>query len=206
VAQRRLPSGQGPTRGGARPSAAAGARPAGRGALRRTVERSPRPAAEPGAARPSRSYERVADGGERGGRTGVRRAAGPARRTKAPRGPRRVSGRAAALGVLLIALTLAYAYPLRVYLAQQSQIDQMETAQQEQRQRIQDLTDQLARWNDDEFVIAQARSRLQLVRAGERLYVIGVESAPAGAPAGGAPAPWFQQLWSSVQTADDPPS
>jgi hypothetical protein len=32
----------------------------------------------------------------------------------------------AALGVLLIALTLAYAYPLRVYLAQQSQIDQME--------------------------------------------------------------------------------
>jgi cell division protein FtsB len=108
--------------------------------------------------------------------------------------------------VLLIALTLAYAYPLRVYLAQQSQIEQMETAQQEQRQRIQDLTDQLARWNDDEFVIAQARSRLQLVRAGERVYVIGVESTPAGAAAGGAPAPWYQQLWSSVQTADDPPS
>ena len=213
MVQRRLPSGQGPARGGARPTAAAGARPAGRGALRRSVERSPRPDAptrSPGpdaaADRPSRRYERTADGGERVGRTGVRRAAGPARRTKAPRGPRRVSGRAAALGVLLIALTLAYAYPLRVYLAQQSQIDQMQTAQQEQRQRIQDLTDQLARWNDDEFVTAQARSRLQLVRAGERLYVIGVESAPAGAPAGGAPAPWYQQLWSSVQTADDPPS
>jgi cell division protein FtsB len=92
-----------------------------------------------------------------------------------------------------------------VYLAQQSQIDQMETAQQEQRQRIQDLTDQLARWNDDEFVIAQARSRLQLVRAGERVYVVGVESPSSGAAVGGPPAPWYQQLWSSVQTADDPP-
>jgi cell division protein FtsB len=138
--------------------------------------------------------------------TGVRRAAGPARRTKAPRRPRRLSGRAAALGLLLLALTLAYAYPLRVYLAQQAEIDQLEQSQLDQRERIQRLTEQVARWNDDEYVIAQARSRLQLVRAGERVYVVGVEPAPSSQPAGETKGPWYRQLWSSVQAADDPPA
>jgi cell division protein FtsB len=141
-----------------------------------------------------------------GPRTGVRRAAGPARRIKAPQRPRRLSGRAAALGLLLLALTLAYAYPLRVYLAQQAEIDQMEAAQQEQRQRIQELSDRVAAWNDDEYVIAQARSRLQLVRAGERIYVVGVEPAPAGEVAKTPNQPWYRQLWSSLETADNPPA
>jgi cell division protein FtsB len=201
-----MPSGQGPARGGARPSAAAGARPSSRAAVaRRSAERTAREVTRsPGryaVAEPVGRTEHRA-----GPHTGVRRSAGPARRTKAPREPRRLSGRAAALGLLLLALTLAYAYPLRVYLAQQAEIDQMEQAQQEQRQRIQQLTEQVARWNDDEYVIAQARSRLQLVRAGERVYVIGVEPSSSGEAGTEVNGPWYQQLWTSVQTADDPPT
>ena len=53
--------------------------------------------------------------------------------------------------------------------------------------------------------IAQARSRLQMVREGELLYVVG---APAGAGRGAGPTAsseaWFRQLWSSLQAADDP--
>ena len=206
MSQRRMPSGQGPARGGARPSAAAGARPSSRAAVaRRSAERTAREVTRsPGRYAVTEPVGRTEHRARP--QTGVRRAAGPARRTKAPRQPRRLSGRAAALGLLLLALTLAYAYPLRVYLAQQAEIDQMEQAQQDQRERIQQLADQVARWNDDEYVIAQARSRLQLVRAGERVYVIGVEPTPSGETGAEVKGPWYQQLWTSVQTADDPPT
>jgi cell division protein FtsB len=96
----------------------------------------------------------------------VRRAAGPARRTNAPRRPPQLSGRAVALGLLLVALVLAYAYPVRTYLAQQAEIDQLQQAEIEQRKRIQDLNDALARWEDPEYVAAQARARLQICARG----------------------------------------
>ncbi len=209
MSQRRTPSGQGPARSGAGASPAAGARPSGRGVSRRAAERSAAPDAAPRrsgryvVAEPASGADHQA--GPRATRTGVRRAAGPARRTTAPRGPIRVSGRAAALGLLLLALTLAYAYPLRVYLAQQAEINQLESDQRAQREHIQQLADQVARWNDDEYVIAQARSRLQLVRAGERVYVVGVDPTTTGETGPAAPSTWYEQVWSSVQTADDPP-
>jgi len=210
VSQRRMPSGQGPARGGAGPAPATGARPSSRGVSRRAVERN---AALDAAPRRSGRYAvsepgPVADhrAGPKPSRSGVRRAVGPARRTRAPRGPVRVSGRAAALGVLLLALTLAYAFPLRVYLAQQAEINQLESDQRAQRERIQQLADQINRWQDDEYVMAQARSRLQLVRAGERVYVVGVVPTTPGESGPAAPLTWYQQVWSSVQTADNPPA
>jgi hypothetical protein len=43
------------------------------------------------------------------------------------------------------------------------------------------------------------------VRAGERVYVVGVDPTTTGEPGDAAKAAWYEQLWSSVQTADDPP-
>ena len=117
----------------------------------------------------------------------------------------RVSGRAVALGALLLALTLAYAFPLRVYLAQQAEINQLESDQRAQREHIQQLADQIGRWEDEEYVIAQARSRMQLVRAGERIYVVGVVPTPTEESGPLTPSTWYQQVWSSLQTADNPP-
>ncbi len=209
MSQRRMPSGQGPARGGAGPSPATGARPSGRGVPRRSVERNaaldaaPRRSGRYAGAEAAPSADHRA--GPRPSRSGVRRAAGPARRTRAPRGPLRVSGRAAALGVLLLALTLAYAFPLRVYLAQQAEINQLESDQRAQREHIQQLVDQIARWEDEEYVIAQARSRLQLVKAGERIYVVGVVPTATEESGPVAQSTWYQQVWSSLQTADNPP-
>jgi cell division protein FtsB len=126
----------------------------------------------------------------------------------APRAPVRFSGRVAALGGVLFVLMLAYAYPLRVYLAQQAEIAALQEGQQDQRERIQQLADEIARWNDDEYVKAQARSRLQLVEVGERVYVVGVETTSIDAEDGSSadPPPWYEQLWTSVETADDPPT
>ena len=102
---------------------------------------------------------------------------------------------------------VAYAYPLRVYLAQQAEIAQLEEDQRAQRERIRQLADEVARWNDDEYVKAQARARLQLVEVGERVYVVGFESPPPEAEGTDpTPRPWYEQVWTSVQTADDPPT
>jgi len=110
------------------------------------------------------------------------------------------------LGFILCTLALAYAYPLRTYLAQQAEIDRLAAAQGIQKQRIGALLEQLARWEDDEFVIAQARRRLHYVRPGEVAYVI-VDSTDNGPGSSGRSedtGPWFRQLWSNLQAADNP--
>lgn len=174
-----MPSGQRPARDAARP--AAGSSP--RAASQRTRNRRAGARVDP--------------------RSGIRRAAGPARRTRAPRRPRRISGRAAVLGALLIALAFAYAYPVRVYLEQQAHINALKASQQQQRQRIVGLTESLAQWNDDEYVIAQARTRFQLVRKGELLYVV-VDPTATQAGTEDQRVPWFSQLWANLEELDSP--
>lgn len=205
MVQRRMPSGQGPARGGVRPAASAGPRPGGQ---RGNVRRAPRldPPARTSRTRIPEPDDRARELAERPYRRGgLRRPDGPARRTRAPRPPRRVSGRAAALILLVIGLIFAYAYPVRVFLAQESQIEQMENQQRDQRQRIQDLNARVAQWGNDDFVIAQAASRLHLVPKGHLLYVVGTEESSAGATSVPADAPWYDQVWSGIQAADNPP-
>jgi cell division protein FtsB len=117
-----------------------------------------------------------------------------------------VSGRAAALGVLLFALTLAYAFPLRTYLAQQAEIAQLEEDQRAQRERIQALVDEVARWDDEEYVKDQALARFRLVEVNKQVYIVSADPAPATDADPATPASWYEQVWSSVQTADDPPT
>jgi cell division protein FtsB len=171
----------------------------------------------------SRGTGRSATGRQSAARTGAtdaarsanrpaaaRRAAGGgvAKRTRAPQ-PRRLTGRAAVLCMLLIGLLLAYAYPVRVYLSQQNEIDQLERSQAAQRQHIDDLAGQLQKWNDDEYVKAQARGRLLFVLPGEKPLVVVDNQAKTGASAGTSSVggkvdgtPWFDKLWSSIRTAD----
>ena len=184
MAIRRGPSGQGPHRSGSRssgPGASAG--PSGSGATRR--------------------YGRLGSGSGRPTRTSEASRGRP-RRPAAPRAPKAISGRAAALGLLLLALTLAYAYPVRVYLAQQAQIDQLQASQAAQRNRISDLKAQIARWDDPNYIIMQARTRLQLVRKGELLYVVQADPVPTGSATAPSDGSWLSQLWSNVQGADHP--
>jgi hypothetical protein len=75
------------------------------------------------------------------------------------------------------------------------------------------LTQQRARWADDEYVKAQARARLNYVMPGETGFVV-VDPRPAKAPASdpGRDAadvpqgerPWFADIWLSAQVAADP--
>jgi cell division protein FtsB len=122
-----------------------------------------------------------------------------------------MTGRATVLVLVLGALVLAYAYPVRIYLNQQAQIAALESNQVNQQQHIKDLRAEAAKWQDDEYVKAQAKRRLQMVLPGDTVFIpvqpSSANTAASTDPDAGtakATGPWYGQLWSSVQAADKP--
>jgi hypothetical protein len=114
------------------------------------------------------------------------------------------------LCAVLVALALAYTYPVRVYLSQQSDIARMEAAQAAQRRKIGELSDQAALWQDPEYIKIQAKRRFYMVYPDDVPLV--VLDDPAGAardagqdprPATQAPDPWYDTLWSSLKAANE---
>jgi cell division protein FtsB len=130
----------------------------------------------------------------------------PAKRTAAPRPSRGLTGRATVLIVVFVALALAYTYPLRVYLAQESQIAELQREQAAQREAIADTSEELQKWQDPEYLRSQARERLVYVRPGEAPLLVfsdpDAAAREAGKPPAGAPDRWYDTLWNSIQAAD----
>ncbi|SCF42990.1 Cell division protein FtsB [Micromonospora purpureochromogenes] len=199
--QRRTPGGQRPARRPTgRPGGARGARPTVRdGGIR----------AEPRAAA---GRTRGAEGVRSASRPAAARrtaAGGTIKRLTAPH-PRRLTGRATVLFAVLIALALAYTYPVRVFLDQQVDIERMEASQAAQRQRISDLSAEAAKWQDKEYIKIQARERFYMVPPGEVPVIVlnDPEGAARDANAGKPPVPpktpdpWYDTLWSSVRAAN----
>ena len=134
---------------------------------------------------------------------------GAATRTSAPRPRGRFTGRAVVLVVVLLALALSFVFPLRVYLAQQAEIAQLRAEQAEQRAHIDELAEEAALWQDEDYIRTQARQRLYYGEPGEILLIPQWEGAveqpesepdPADPPA--SPRPWWDTLWTSVESAD----
>jgi hypothetical protein len=113
--------------------------------------------------------------------------------------------------VVFVALALAYTYPLRVFLAQESQIAQLEADQAAQRALIEQKSQELQKWKDPEYLRAQAREKLFYVRPGETPLLVLNDPAGAAREAGAnapvaAPDRWYDTLWGSVRAADAEPS
>ncbi|MEU4639058.1 septum formation initiator family protein [Micromonospora sp. NPDC023814] len=205
--QRRTPGGQRPARRpghSGRPGGARGARASVRDG---GVRAEPRATAgrAPGTARGAegvRSANRPA---------GARRTAagGTVKRLTAPHS-RGLTGRATVLFAVLIALALAYTYPVRVYLDQQADIERMEAAQAAQREVIEGLSAEAAKWQDPAYIETKARERFFMVRPDETLLVVLSDPEGAARDAGGpaqsakaaTPDPWYDTLWSSVRAAN----
>jgi cell division protein FtsB len=140
-------------------------------------------------------------------RTAGGKGTGGVQRTRASDGAG-LTTRAAVLATIMLGLLLAYAYPVRVYLAQQAQIANIESQQAQQRRKIAALTEQRTKWDDPEYVKTQARRRLQYILPGETpMVVIGVpqESQPTDSTQTAAVkqrSSWYGKLWSSVEAAD----
>ena len=123
--------------------------------------------------------------------------------------------RLVALAGVLVILLVSYTSSLRVYFNQQAQLAATRAQLQAAQQSIDDLQDQLARWQDPAYVKAQARERLGWVVPGEiGFQVIGADGKPLGAgsaigassnpSAGQQPQTWWDRLTGSAAAADDP--
>jgi len=121
--------------------------------------------------------------------------------------------RAAILGLVVCALAVSAALPLREYLSQRGQIAAAQARQARQQARVAALEAQLRQLQDPAYLTAQARTRLHFVLPGETAYVLLTPSAAPvpvgraalqGATATGPEAPWYSQVWGSVRAADRP--
>ena len=117
------------------------------------------------------------------------------------------------LGLVVCALVVSAALPLREYLSQRGQIADLRAEQATQQARVDALKKQLEQLQDPAYVKAQARTRLHFVLPGETAYVLltptpsplpSGQVAVPGTTASGPEAPWYSQVWGSVQAADRP--
>jgi cell division protein FtsB len=120
----------------------------------------------------------------------------------------RLTSRAAVLAVVLCAIALSLAYPVREYIAQRRQIDQLEAQRQAIDLKLSQLQQQQQRLSSNAYVEQQAQDRLHMCLPKHKCYVIINPPQPTGkAPASPAPGtPWYERVWSSVQQADKAPS
>lgn len=155
----------------------------------------------------------------------VARTSSPASPVEQPDGPPRglpiwrrglhLTRRALVMLVVLVVLVISFGGSLRIYLSQQHDLAVAEQQIRERSAQIAELETELARWNDPDYVRAQARERLGWVMPGETGYrVVGPDGKPLGGgvvieseqvlPAGEHEPVWWDRLWGSVQTADAP--
>ncbi|MGW1158410.1 FtsB family cell division protein [Streptomyces sp. NPDC002513] len=116
----------------------------------------------------------------------------------------RLTGRAALLALVLCSLIVALAYPIRQYVSQRAQIADLERQRQEARNRVEQLRDLKARWQDDAYAEQQIRQRLHYVMPGETGYIV-VDPDPARQSRVHRTAlarPWYTGVWDGVDKAD----
>jgi cell division protein FtsL len=116
----------------------------------------------------------------------------------------RFTSRAAVLAIVVCAIALSLAYPVREYIAQHRQINQLEAQQQQ-------LTTQLSRLRAEQrelsrpaYIEQQARDKLHMCPPGKTCYVIinGRRHVRRATSAHAAGEPWYQRVWTSLQQAD----
>ena len=133
-----------------------------------------------------------------------RRASGPLRRFGQT--PTR---RAVILALVVCALALSVAVPLRNYLSQRGELAEVQQQQQRLREQVDELERRKAELSDPAHIEAEARRRLRYVRPGETPYVVplpgGLESpvpAPNEQPTE-QPQPWHSDLLRSAGDGAD---
>jgi cell division protein FtsB len=116
----------------------------------------------------------------------------------------RLTGRAALLALVLCSLIVALAYPMRQYVSQRADVADLERQREQARQRVEQLRDLKARWQDDAYAKQQIRQRLHYVMPGETGFVVIDPDAAKQSRAGRGTAdrPWYTNVWDGVDKSD----
>jgi cell division protein FtsL len=113
------------------------------------------------------------------------------------------TSRAAVLAVVICAVVLSLAYPVREYLAERRQIDQLNALNAQLDGQLGHLRTEQRDFASPAFIEQQARDQLHMCFPSQKCYIVIYPSRPH---AKGAPAqpgtPWYGVLWRSVKEAD----
>ena len=118
----------------------------------------------------------------------------------------RLTGRAALLAVVICAIALSLAYPVREYIAQRQQIDQLLAAQQTIAAQVKALGAENVKLSQTWYIEQQAEDQLHMCFPQQQCYEVisGQPAKPGTAKPRTAGDPWYAKLWQSVQKADAP--
>lgn len=108
------------------------------------------------------------------------------------------------MAVFFCAIVLSLAYPVREYIAERRQIDELEVQRAQIAKQLSRLEAERQRLRDPAYIEQLARDRLHMCLPNQMCYVV---IDPAGrSKVSAAPKhvaePWYAKLWSSVQLAD----
>lgn len=114
--------------------------------------------------------------------------------------------------LVLAAVVVSVATPLRNYFEQRAEIAEVNAKIQRQEAEKQTLTEEIAKYDSEAYVREQARTRLGLIDPGETAYRLldpkigsGADYVPGETDDTDEPdRPWYSQLWGAVATPPDP--
>jgi cell division protein FtsL len=114
------------------------------------------------------------------------------------------TSRAAVLAVVICAIALSLAYPVREYIAQRRQVDQLEAQHQLLITQLRQLEQEQGRLNDPAYIQQLARNKLHMCLRGDTCYVvIGNHPKHSGGRTDAASlTPWYERVWQSVEQAN----
>lgn len=115
------------------------------------------------------------------------------------------TGRAAILAIVLCTIALSLAYPVREYIAERRQLDQLRAQSQQLAVQLGRLQSQQRALTSPAYIEEQARDRLQMCLPTEMCYVIIGRQKAGTVTVRRTVLPWYERLWSSVHQADRPP-
>lgn len=118
----------------------------------------------------------------------------------------KLTSRAAVLAVVVCAVTLSLAYPVREYIAERREIDQLQAGNAQTAAKVRQLEAERYKLSSPTYIEQLARDELHMCFPTQVCYevIFPARKHPAGTakPA----APWYELLWKSVKEADKAPA
>ncbi|TDC71647.1 septum formation initiator family protein [Actinomadura sp. GC306] len=124
------------------------------------------------------------------------------------RGNPALTSRAAILAVVVCAIALSLAYPVREYIAQRQEIAELRQKEAVARRQVEILAQRKRQLGDKSYIEREATRRLHYCRPAVKCYIVldgggdGDRQAHKGGPT--SRPPWYEMLWRSVEAADRP--
>jgi len=121
----------------------------------------------------------------------------------------RLSGFAFTVLALIVLAVVVLAPSLRILVEQQQQIAELRAVVEEKQESVEDLEDNVARWDDPAYIETQARDRLNYVYPGDYTYLV-IDDGETVTTSDGAPisaeiqetqVDWMHSMLSSLFTA-----